>query len=67
MEIIAAEYNKQVDVVLLYVEGVERIIYNRSRIIKVALFVNSERRKQHIQKNNSGYFLHYILEFMSPY
>jgi hypothetical protein len=67
MEIIAAEYNKQVDVVLLYVEGVERIIDNRSRIIKVALFVNSERRKQHIQKNNSGYFLHYTLEFMSPY
>jgi len=67
MEIIAAEYNKQVDVVLLYVEGVERIIDNRSRIIKMALFVNSERRKQHIQENNSGYFLHYILEFMSPY
>lgn len=67
MEIIAAEYNKQVDVVLLYVEGMESIIDNRSRIIKVALFVNSERRKQHIQKNNSGHFLHYILEFMSPY
>jgi len=56
MEIIAAEYNKQVDVVLLYVEGVEGIIYNRSRIIKVALFVNSERCKQHLQKNNSGNF-----------
>jgi hypothetical protein len=36
MEIIAAEYNKQVDVVLLWVEEVERITDNRSRIMKVA-------------------------------
>jgi len=43
-------------------EGVERITDNRSRIIKVTLFVNSERRKQHLQKNNSGYFFCIISE-----